>query len=285
MKIYDRKSGVYTEEKEYGKKKLEFLYNTLLGRILLKLVFARKYYSVINGIFMKSKSSVKKIAPFLEEYSISLEDCEKTEFASFDDFFTRKKKRYFSSESEERLISPADGRLSVFEINEDLTLKIKNSIYTLEELTGNNADLSPYKGGICLVYRLAVEDHHRYVFVDDGVVRDTKIIKGELHTVRPISEKYRVFSRNHRVCTIMDTKHFGRMIQIEVGALQVGKINNHPVKSFRRLDEKGYFSYGGSTIIQIFGKDSVEIDSDITEKDCEVLVRTGEGIGTKKEVL
>lgn len=282
MKIYDRKTGVYTEEKEYGKKKLEFLYNTMPGRILLKLVFARKYYSVINGAFMKSKSSVKKIAPFLKEYSIFLDDCEKTEFTSFDDFFTRKKKRYFSSESEDRLISPADGRLSVFDINKDLTLKIKNSIYTLEELTVGVGDISPYKDGICLVYRLAVEDHHRYFFVDAGIIRDTKSIRGELHTVRPVSEKYHVFSRNHRVCTVMDTEHFGRMIQIEVGALQVGKINNHPVKSFKRLDEKGYFSYGGSTIIQIFEKDSVEIDRDITEKDCEVLVRIGEGIGTKK---
>lgn len=283
MKIYDRKAGVYTEEKEYGKKKLGFLYNTLPGRILLKLVFARKYYSVINGMLMRSRDSVKKIKPFIDEYSISLDDCEKTEFTSFDDFFTRKKKVYFSGESAERLISPADGRLSVFEINEDLTLKIKNSIYTLEELTGEIEDLSPYKGGICLVYRLAVEDHHRYVFADDGIIRNTRSISGKLHTVRPISEKYHVFSRNHRVCTVMDTTHFGRMIQIEVGALQIGKINNHPVKSFKRLDEKGYFSYGGSTIIQIFEKDSLEIDRDITEKDCEVLVRIGEGIGTKNQ--
>ncbi len=279
MKIYDRKEKIYFEEKEFGKKKLEFLYNTFVGRILLKLIFARRYYSVLNGLFMKSRLSVKKIKPFAEEYCIDITEYEKTKFSSFDDFFTRKKK-YVISEPPERIISPADGRLSVFEIDEKLILKIKNSVYDLDELTGGKTDMSGFSEGCCLVLRLAVEDCHRYIFVDKGRVLKKWEINGELHTVRPISEKYRVFSRNHRICTLMETEHFGKILQIEIGALQIGRINDRPVKKFERAEEKGYFSYGGSTIILILQKGKIKIDSDISGQKCETFVRLGEGIGT-----
>lgn len=280
MKIYDRARGVYAEEKEYGGKKLDFLYGTLFGRILLKLVFSRRYYSHINAVFMKSRYSVKKIKPFIDEYGIDISRCEKKEFESFDDFFTRKR-RYGGCTDESCLIACADARLSVYEITENLTLKIKNSVYTLDELVDGRLDLSAYGGGVCLVYRLAVEDYHRYVFFDDGVIGGSFEIEGALHTVRPISEKYRVFSRNHRVCTLLETEHFGDTVQIEVGALQVGKISNYPVSVFKRLDEKGFFSYGGSTIIQLFKKGAAVIDGDICKRDCETLVEIGESIGRK----
>ncbi len=281
MRIYDRQAGKYIEEKEFEKKKLELLYNTLPGRILLKLIFARRYYSVFHGWRMRSKASVKRIVPFMEEYSIILEGCEKKSFSSFDDFFTRKRE-YHTEASSDKLIAGADGRLSVYRIDEDLTLRIKNSVYTLCELTDGRMDISAYAGGMCLVYRLAVEDYHRYVFIDSGRITDSISIKGEFHTVRPVSEKYRVFSRNHRVCTLLKTDNYGEVLQIEVGALQVGKINNHPVENFNRLDEKGYFSYGGSTIIQLFKKGAIELDGDIMDKDCEVLVKIGEVIGSRR---
>lgn len=282
MRIYNRAKRIYIEEKEYGEKKLKFLYHTLPGRILLKLIFSRRFYSSLNGWFMKNKSSVRKIQPFIEEYHIDLTKCEKKEFRSFDDFFTRRR-AYATTAHENSLIACADARLSVYEIGNDLTLKIKNSIYTLKELVDGHFELAEYGGGICLVYRLAVEDYHRYVFCDEGKLGEIYEIKGVLHTVRPVSEKYRVFSRNHRVCTLLYTKHFGDVIQIEVGALQVGKINNHSVSDYKRLDEKGFFSYGGSTIIQLFKKERVMIHEDIGDRECETLVEIGESIGSVYE--
>lgn len=283
MKIYNRAKGYYIDEKEYGEKGLRFLYNTIPGRILLKLFFCRKVYSKIHAIAMKSKHSIKKIQPFIDKYNIDLSKCENTEFISFDNFFTRK--CVYSTEcTEKELISPCDGRLSVYIIDDKLTLKIKNSVYTLSELTDNCIDITDYCGGICFVYRLAVEDYHRYVFCDRGKVLNTVEIKGTLHTIRPISERYRVFCRNHRVCTLLQTQHFDEVIQIEVGALQVGKINNHSVLDFSRLDEKGYFSYGGSTIIQLFKAGSITVDEDISEQSVEgieVLVKIGERVGKK----
>lgn len=282
MKIYDRAVGMYREEKEYGGAKLEFLYHTVPGRILLKLFFSRGIYSLLNGIWMKSPFSVRRIKPFVQEFHIDLSECERTEYKSFDDFFTRRCSCRAEA-GEEGLVSPCWGRLAVYGIEKGLVLQIKGSRYTLPELVDNRLELSGYEGGTCLVYRLALEDCHRYFFCDDGEILCTEEIAGALHTVRPISEPYRVFCRNHRVCTLMRTKHYGDVVQIEVGALQVGRINNHRVEYFSRMEEKGYFSYGGSTIIQLFSAGAVEVDRDIqnlSEEGVEALVRAGEKIGT-----
>lgn len=282
MLIYDRAAGQLREELEYGAKSLDFLYNTAFGRVLLKAFFCRGIYSKINGAFMKSRLSVRKIRPFIEKYGIDLSLCERTEFNSFDDFFTRRY-RFTTDCTADELIAPCCGRLAAYPITDELTLKIKHSVYTLSELTGG-IDVSGFGEGVCLVYRLAVEDCHRYVFCDNGELIRTEELRGELHTVRPISEKYRVFSRNHRVCSLLKTEHFGEMIQIEVGALQIGKITNHAVIGFSRMDEKGYFGFGGSTIIQLFKSGVIELDDDIrsnSEDGTETLVKTGERVARR----
>lgn len=286
MKIWDRKKHCYIEEKEFGKKQLDFLYQTLPGRILLKCVISRRWFSNIMAGRQKTRSSVRRIQPFIETYQIDLSECEKTEFENFEDFFTRKR-IYRTDTSSEEFIAVADARLMVCQIDEHLTLHIKNSVYSLQELIDKKEIPEEYKNGICLVYRLAVEDYHRYVYPDKGYVKNTKSIPGVLHTVRPVSEKYHVFSHNHRICSLLHTKHFSDIIQIEVGALLVGKIHNYQTQNFEKLQERGYFSYGGSTIIQLFQKDIIQIDKDIIRKNkegIEVKVSIGERIGiTYKE--
>jgi phosphatidylserine decarboxylase len=70
---------------------------------------------------------------------------------------------------------------------------------------------------------------------------------------------------------------------MEVGALMVGKIVNHPADSqVRRAQEKGHFMFGGSTVIMVFEKGAVNIDKDIlenSENDIETVVRYGMKIG------
>jgi phosphatidylserine decarboxylase len=104
-----------------------------------------------------------------------------------------------------------------------------------------------------------------------------------LHTVRPVSaERYRVYIVNHREVSVLETENIGEFIQIEIGAILVGKITNHQVISFKRGDEKGYFSFGGSTIVLLFKDGAIKIDPDILEfsqKGIETRVRMGEKIG------
>lgn len=281
MKVWDRREQKYIEEQEYQKKLLDFLYHTAPGRILLKTVVANPWFSEINAWRERSPRSVRKIRPFVEKYHIDMSQYEGRRFRSFDDFFTRKR-AYRSNAGKNDLIAVADARLMVRPIAKGLVLRVKNSDYLLEELVGDKFDVSRYEGGTCLIYRLAMEDYHRYVYLDEGRRGKQVTIPGKLHTVRPISSRCRAFSANHRVCTRLHTAGFGEVIQIEVGALLVGKIQNHSVKRFARLQEKGYFRHGGSTILQLFEPGQIVIDEDIrtqSMRGTEVLVRIGEVIG------
>ena len=107
-------------------------------------------------------------------------------------------------------------------------------------------------------------------------------IAGELHTVRSISEKYNVFSRNSREISILRTEHIGDVAQIEVGALLVGAIKNNEKEQFVKGEEKGYFEYGGSTIVLLFEEGRISLDEDIIEQSklgIETKVSIGEKIG------
>lgn len=108
-----------------------------------------------------------------------------------------------------------------------------------------------FDGGLCLVFRLCVDNYHRYHYFDDGSKGRNVFIPGRLHTVRPIAlRNLPAFVENSREYTVMDTVNFGRAIQMEVGAMLVGKIaNNHEEHEFKRGEEKGCFLYGGSTVI------------------------------------
>ena len=138
---------------------------------------------------------------------------------------------------------------------------------------------------ICLVFRLCVQHYHRYAYVDDGRIIRRRFLPGELHTVRPIAlAALPVFTRNCREYMVMDTAHFGRLCQIEVGAMLVGRIENYKGAgmSFRRGEEKGRFLYGGSTVVLLLEKDRVQLDEllfDNTAKGLETPVQMGETLG------
>jgi len=285
MKIYDRASGGYIESAQYGQGKLEFLYGKAVGRILLKIVIS-PVTSRFYGWLKRRRSTVKDIAPFIEEYSINMDDFEEREFNSFSDFFTRQIKPGARpiDMSSDSFISPADSKLLVYGINDDLMMDIKGSKYTVNELTDNREDLSSFDGGYALVFRLSMDDYHRYGFADGGRMMSSYAVKGKLHTVSSISRDYKIYKENSRVVNHYQTENFDDIIQIEVGALLVGRIVNHAKEVFAKGEEKGYFEPGGSTIIILVKKDIIRIDADILEessKGIESKVRYGEKIGTR----
>ncbi|MBP5221816.1 MAG: phosphatidylserine decarboxylase [Lachnospiraceae bacterium] len=285
MKLYDRRTKQYEEISQYGQGALGFLYGSIPGRVLLKLAVSPAV-SGIYGWWNGRKSSAAKIPEFVRKNGIRREDFEDREYSSFNDFFTRKlcEGARRIDRNPDALISPADAKLLVYEADERERFWVKGRGYTLKELTGGRMELASYAGGICLVYRLCMDDYHRYCFVDDGELKAEYRIKGKLHTVSPLSESYKIYQENSRVVSILSTRHFGEVIHIEVGALLVGRIQNRQVQEFARGEEKGYFEPGGSTIIQIFQKRAVKVDEDILEqsrKQIETRVLFGERVGTK----
>ncbi len=279
MKLYNRKNGKMMTELEYGQKKLEFLYHTFWGRVLLKIV-SMPFVSNLSRIYKKSSFSKKSIEAFVKKYSVEVAEDELSRFKSFNDFFIRKRKVSFCNDPK-ALTAIADSKLSFYNISPTLRLNIKNSSYSIEEILDDDYLAKRFANGCCLIFRLAVDDIHHYFYFDDGKVISQKKIEGQLHTIRPISEKYNVFSRNKREVTVLDTKNFGVAVQIEVGALLVGRIVNAQISEFKRGTEKGYFEFGGSTIILLLEK-TPQMDEDIIKANSEGIetcVIAGERIG------
>ena len=269
---------------------LRFLYHTALGRLLLKPLVA-PCVSRLVGAFMSSSLSRPLIPRFVKKNGICLSDYEDAHYRSFNDCFTRKIKPEMRPIPKDAglFIAPCDAYLSAYPIEENSVFHIKGSDYTVSGLLdGNEALANAYAGGTALVFRLCVHHYHRYIYLDDGTKGENVFLKGKLHTVRPIAlETFPVFVQNAREYTVMETAHFGAVTQIEVGALLVGKIqNHHGVHAFVRGEEKGTFLYGGSTIVLLLEKDKVHLDERFftaTEANTETEVRMGDVLGKRPE--
>ena len=179
------------------------------------------------------------------------------------------------------MASPSNTEVKGRLVNKN-SFKIKKSTYSLNDLFGE--EVKGFQDGYALIFRLGVSDYHHYIFIDDGTIDSRKIIKGRLHTVRPIAvENESVFIQNSREVSILHTKNFDDIYMCEVGAMMVGKIINEKTSGkFKRGEEKGYFKFGGSTIILLVN--NVSIDKDIlenTNENIETVVKMGEVIGKR----
>lgn len=270
-------------------KALNFFYGNFIGRLFIKIAISKPITNLI-GKYMNSKSSIKKIDKFIKENNINMYDYENKEYTSYNDFFTRKIKEVKRpiNARKDILISPCDSKLLAYKITKDLTLKIKESYYSIDTLVDKKI-MKEYTDGYALVFRLSTDNYHRYCYIDSGTKSDNYYIKGTFHTVQPISLKhYNFFKTNSREYTILNTNNFGKVIDIDIGALGVGRIKNHHKKySFFKGEEKGYFEFGGSTIVLLFKKDTIILDDDIvnnSKENIETIVKYGERIGIKNNL-
>ena len=284
MKYCDR-LGRRWEESSSQDCFLSFVYSHRITRCIMKC-FTHPAVSRLGGLVLNSALSARLIAPFVRANAIDLSLYEPCDYKSYNDFFTRKIKPACRPVNREEhiLISPCDGKLSVYPIDETSVFHIKNSIYTLETLTRSKKLANKYKDGWCVLIRLTVDDYHRYCYVDSGQKTKNYVIPGCLHTVNPAAvDQVPVYKENSRAFTLLRSKRFGDILQMEVGAMMVGKISNHHGSgTVVRGEEKGYFEFGGSTVILLLEGGKADIDKDLlenTQDGYETLVKLGEAIG------
>lgn len=283
--IKKRNGEIITTNQEQNKV-LSKLYDTFGGRFMLKFLVIPTV-SRTAGVFMDSPLSIPLIKKFIKKHNLDTSDYVMKRFRSYNDFFTRKikpEKRPVDYRAD-HLISPCDSKLSVYRINKNSIFRIKDSLYRVSDLLSNEFLARRYDGGYCFIYRLEVDDYHRYCYIDDGLKTENVFIDGELHTVNPIALKhYNIYKRNCREYTVLHTDNFGDVVHMEVGALMVGRIcNHHGEYYFMKGEEKGMFQFGGSTIVQLFEKGRIRPDGDIirnTRNGFETVVHYGEKTGT-----
>ena len=328
LPIIERKTGRLICEEEYGQTAIYFLYHHFIGRVLLKMIFARPYFSFLRGLYYNSFLSKKDIAPFVEKYGLSKELLKKN-YQSFGAFFSRKEAVYLREAGKENtkengegwkgkiqekrhekgqagkraFYATASGKLLAYKIDQEgqiifsgsenngesnlLPLEIKGNYYSIEKIL--KAPCPEFlKGGTLLVFRLSLPDYHRYIFPARGRLLRTKKIKGRLDSVRKEAAHFKAFSENKREISLLELEGMGKILHVEVGAMLVGHIHNHRANQlpfrFQAGEEKGYFSLGGSTIVELLN-DKIVIDEDLfenTNKGLETKLEIGERIGYGK---
>ena len=284
MKIATR-DGAVTERTDGQEKLIGALYANAFGRMLLKPL-TRPALSRMMGKFLSSRLSCVLIRPFIRRHKIDMQQFEDQKFSSYNEFFSRpiRPQARPIDQDPTHLISPCDSKLTVLPIGPDCRFTLKHTTYTAASLLRDASLAAAYTGGYALIFRLTVDDYHRYCYAADGEKQAQVHIPGVLHTVNPIANDYfPIYKENAREYCVIRTEAFGELIAMEVGALLVGKIvNHHPdAAAVRRGQEKGYFQFGGSTVVLLTKPGAVQIDADLLEHSragVETVVHLGEKI-------
>jgi len=283
IQIYNSEKKIVEEEKVYGDKFIRFLYENRVGGFFSTLL-CKAPISVIFGKMQDAPASADKIPDFIKNYEIAIDDYETETYKNFNQFFIRRfkvGKRNFETNPK---IMPAfcEARYFGYEsITNETKYPVKGRHLLANELVANPIWGQCFEGGPLVIARLCPVDYHRFHFPDNGKVLDHYKVRGDYHSVNPIALKKlpTIFTNNVREVTILETENFGKLAYIEVGAMCVGKIvQSHTTPTFKRGDEKGYFLFGGSTVVVLGEKDKWKPSSEILEKSrdgIEVYLKLG----------
>lgn len=287
MKYADR-NGNRRDVDSSQDKFLKRVYKSPIGRGFVKVAI-NPIFSKIGGGFLSSGFSKPMIKSFVKKNNIDLSKCTKQSFSCYNEFFTRQLKdgERVIDVNKNAFISPCDSKLFVSEINEYSTFNIKHTDYTVYSLVKDKALAKEFIGGYAFIFRLTVDDYHRYCYPDSGHKSANTSIAGKLHTVNPVANDiYPIYKENAREYCTIQTENFDKIIFMEVGALMVGKIKNHCVSKadVTKGQEKGMFEFGGSTVIVLTKKGVLKVDEDIllnSSLNYETIVKMGEKIAER----
>jgi len=184
------------------------------------------------------------------------------------------------------------------------------NIFAGWDTNGNMA--AKFNGASLCIARLAPQDYHRWHYPVSGKPGKRFGIDGEFYTVNPIAIRRNVdvYTKNKRVVCPIETKEFGLVILVAVGATMVGSINFVECacakdklpkgarscvdgacvagREVKKFDEHGYFAFGGSTTLILFQPGTIAFDADLmanSTNQLETLVRVGSSIGKATGVI
>lgn len=291
IRYVDRASGQQRDEIVLDVGLVRFVYGSRVGLALRTAILTRPFFNQVYGRFQSSAWSKPSIERVTRRLAIDMSDyvVPPGGFAHFNAFFARSLRpgaRPMEGDPS-RLVSPADGRLFAYtEVTGDTLLPAKGRAISLRELLADDVEARRFTDGTVLVVRLSPGDYHRFHFPCDGDASAPRSIAGPLESVDPIAlaSGCAILDRNRRDVTLFETERFGHVAYLEIGAMCVGSI----VHSFapgraRAGDEKGFFQFGGSTVIDVLERGCITIDPDLvahTRRGLETFVRMGEGVGT-----
>ncbi|KAI8333672.1 phosphatidylserine decarboxylase-domain-containing protein [Chlamydoabsidia padenii] len=295
--VQDRKNGQLIEERMsvYIRLGMRLVYKGMKTGIQSKT--AKRVLTnmtIRQGKRFDSPHSAREIPAFIKFHRLDMSQVLEPldHFKTFNEFFYRKLKpgaRPCECPDDPRVVvSPADCRMMAFQTIEQATkIWIKGMDFSVAKLLDDPSYAQRFEGGSLAIFRLAPQDYHRFHVPVDGIITETKHLEGQYYTVNPMAIRTTldVYGDNARSIVRMETKEFGKVAIVCIGAMMVGSIiltaeKNVPLK---RTDELGYFAFGGSTLVVIWEKNAIQMDQDLlenSEKSLESLVSVGERIAT-----
>jgi phosphatidylserine decarboxylase len=291
IEYFDRRSQQKLIEQVYGEKWLRRIYGNPLGRLALWLAVKRSWFSRWYGHRMSKPQSSHLIPGFISKYGLDVSEFAEDEdsFPSFNDFFIRRLKPSARPicEAAEVAVFPADGRHLGFQDLSDLEgVFVKGQSFDLKNLFGSAEIAADFEQGSLIISRLCPVDYHRFHYPSSGKATAPTLIKGGLSSVNPIALRrdLSIFWQNKRNLSYIETGGFGRIASFEVGATCVGSMTyRQSLPSFvEKGEEKGFFSFGGSSVLTLFEPNRILLAEDLLEHSAqnrELYARMGEPMG------
>ncbi|PID58142.1 phosphatidylserine decarboxylase [candidate division KSB3 bacterium] len=284
----DRHSGALRQEIVPGERWLQWLYQTPVGTLTLHAVVKRAFLSQWYGWLMNRPASRSKIKEFVESLNIDLHETRRplSDFNTFNEFFIREltpEARPIDRDPD-AIVSPADGKVLAFSAMSDLeSFFVKGQEFSKEKLLKDRVLREKFADGPLIIIRLAPGDYHRIHFPTDGYISASTRIHGNYYSVSPyaVKQRLRIYWENVREYSILESPSVGAMLICEVGATLVGSIvqNYTPETDVLKGCEKGWFAFGGSTVILLFEAGRIRIDRDLAEHSSdgyETSIKMGE---------
>lgn len=292
LRYFNRHSGQLEQERIYGDAALRFAYTSRLGPALLFVAARRRWFSQLCGVWMRRPASRRRIRPFIDAYGLDASEFLRRpeEFTSFNDFFVRQLRpeaRPIHTDPA-AVVFPADGRhLGFADVSRVEAIVAKGQSFDLPSLLGDPALAERHRGGAAVVSRLCPVDYHRFHFPVAGTASAARRLPGPLFSVNPIAlrKRIRILFENQRMLTRLDSEACGLVTLVEIGATCVGSIvqTYDPGQRVSKGAEKGYFQFGGSSMVTLFEPGRVRLAEDLlehTSHGLELFVRMGDRMAT-----
>ena len=257
----------------YRNRPARFVVSCVCRKTLLRLV----------GRYADSRLSRIHIRRFAEKRGIA----DWQGYGSLNAFFARPRANVAFPAREDTLGSPCQALVCAWDqLRPDAVVQVKGVTYPLAELL--DEDASRFEGGAAYCLRLESGHHHRVYCFDDGVLEEENSVPGRYASVHAAALPHvpGLYAKNHRVITRYRTEQFGTAMLVEVGAMFIGSVvRQAPLgEPVRRGDVKGWFCFGGSSVLLFFEPGRVRPDADLLAQmaaGIETAVDVGEKIGEK----